>query len=86
MRTADKGFFRQAHPRHLEDTRAQRGLAMHVADLIIAEIQRVKTEIGLEVIAVCTDAASNCRSARAMVHRNYPAIVVLDCAAHQVDT
>lgn len=75
----------QAFPHRSIDTTAERHFADILRDHIMEEIEIVEKKLESTVKAVVTDAASDCRKARALVVKARPEILSLDCFAHQVN-
>ncbi|KAL3141786.1 hypothetical protein ABBQ32_004460 [Trebouxia sp. C0010 RCD-2024] len=67
------------------NTTVERHFGEVIKAYIVEEIQVVQTELKIQVKAVVTDAASDCRKARRLFVKEYPHIVSLDCFAHQMN-
>ncbi len=67
-----------------EDVSLERRTGEFLFERLKVVYEMVQTEYGVRVIAVVTDASGDSRKARRLFARHFPAVIVLDCYAHQV--
>ena len=74
----------KVHTVRVEDVSEERKTAEHLKRHIKSVMAQLQTEWDVVLVAIVTDASGECRKARRELASEYPALIILDCWAHQV--
>lgn len=66
------------------DVSASRKTADHLLGIVKEEIRYAEEELGVKVVAWCSDASGESRAMRSRLYALEPRLITLDCYAHQV--
>ncbi|KAF8703671.1 hypothetical protein RHS03_06185, partial [Rhizoctonia solani] len=75
----------EAHITNIHNVSAQRKTAQNLLELVRGEIEYCEKELGVKVIAWCTDASGESRAMRNRLVGHLPQLIMLDCYAHQIN-
>ncbi|KAF8750324.1 hypothetical protein RHS01_09373 [Rhizoctonia solani] len=75
----------EAHITNIHNVSAQRKTAQKLLELVRGEIEYCEKELGVKVIAWCTDASGESRAMRNRLVGHLPQLIMLDCYAHQIN-
>ena len=69
---------------HVEDVLEEQKTAEHLKCHIKSVMAQLQTEWDVVLVAIMTDASGKCQKAHQELASEYPALIILDCWAHQV--
>ncbi|KAG9080203.1 hypothetical protein FRC06_006949 [Ceratobasidium sp. 370] len=75
----------QAHITHIQDVSADRKIAENLLQIVLEEIKYLEEELGVALVAWCSDASGESRAMRQHLFDLRPHLITLDCYSHQIN-